>query len=131
MRHLILMLVLLLTAGVTAVGADDDSEYQADTFAIAADGKELSASIARLSGIAPFFHLYDIQGNPLEVIANPHLDLEFGIGPAAAATLGDKGVTVLVGGMAGPKMKDVLDAKQVRFVRRIGTVQDVVSELRE
>ena len=51
-------------------------------------------------------------------------------GPAAAATLADKGVTVLVGGMAGPKMQDVLDERGVRFVRRIGTVQDVVNELR-
>ena len=131
MRNLILMLALGLAASFAAVGADDASEYQTDTFAVAADDKEASSKIARLSGIAPFFHLYDMQGNALEVLANPHLDMEFGIGPAAAATLADKGVTVLIGGMAGPKMKDVLDAKEVRFVRRVGTVQDVVSELKE
>jgi predicted Fe-Mo cluster-binding NifX family protein len=37
---------------------------------------------------------------------------------------------VLVGGMAGPKMMDVLNEKQVRFVQRYGTVEDVVKELR-
>jgi hypothetical protein len=31
----------------------------------------------------------------------------------------------------GPKMMDVLDANKVRFVRRIGTVQDVANELKE
>ena len=38
---------------------------------------------------------------------------------------------VLVGGMAGPKMMDVLDNKGVRFVPRRGKVRDVVEELQE
>jgi len=131
MRKLILIIALLFTGSFAAFGADDDSEYQADTFAIAADGKEISAQISRLSGVAPFFHLYGLQGNLIEVIPNPHLEMEYGTGPAVAATLSDKGVSVLVGGMAGPKMMDVLDAKEVRFVPRVGTVQDVASELQE
>jgi len=48
-----------------------------------------------------------------------------------AVLLSDKAVTALVGGMAGPKMKDVLDAQGIRFVRRKGIVQNVVDELRE
>jgi predicted Fe-Mo cluster-binding NifX family protein len=109
--------------------AEEAGDYRPDTFAIAADGTELTSPISKLSGISPYFHLYDINGTAIEVLANPHLDLEFGTGPAAAATLADKGVTVLVGGMAGPKMEDVLNARDVRFVRRNGTVEDVVKEL--
>lgn len=111
------------------LAAEDPSDYKPDTFAIAAEGTELASTISKLSGISPYFHLYDVNGKAIEVLANPHLDLEFGIGPAAAATLADKGVTVLVGGMAGPKMDDVLKARNVRFVRRSGTVEDVVKEL--
>jgi hypothetical protein len=37
----------------------------------------------------------------------------------------------LVAGMVGPKMKDVLAAKQVRFVSRKGNVQGVVNELKK
>ena len=36
-----------------------------------------------------------------------------------------------VGGMAGPKMMDVLNEKGVRFVPRGGKVRDVVRELQE
>ena len=125
---LVALLGLTLTAAIAAEDADD---YKPDTFAISADGTELTSPISKLSGISPYYHLYDINGKAVEVLANPHLDLEYGIGPAAAATLADKGVTVLVGGMAGPKMQDVLDARSVRFVRRAGTVEDVVKELSE
>jgi len=101
-------------------------------FAIAADGDQITSAIAKLAGVAPFFHIYDSQGNLLEVLPNPHLDLEFGVGPACAATLADKGVTVLVARkVPGPKMVDVLEARNVRVVRRPGTVQDVVEELKE
>ena len=131
MRKSLLIIALLFTGSFIAFGADNDSEYQADTFAIAGDGNEVTAKVSRLSGIAPFFHLYDLQGKLIEVMPNPHLEMEYGTGPAVAATLADKGVSVLVGGRAGPKMMDVLDAKEVRFVPRIGTVQDVVKELQE
>ena len=103
-----------------------------DTFAIAADGDQLSSEIARLAGIAPFFHLYDVNGNLLEVMPNPHLDMDYGIGPAAAVTLAARGVTVLVARrIPGPKMEEVLVKRNIRIVRRIGTVQDVVDELQE
>lgn len=127
-RRFSLVALLSLIASL-AFAAEEAGEYRPDTFAIAADGDELAAPISKLSGISPYFHLYDINGKRIEVLPNPHLDLEYGIGPAAAATLADKGVTVLVGGMAGPKMMDVLKAREVRFVRRHGTVQEVVTEL--
>ena len=120
----LLLLVSLAGLGQQAVAADK--------FAIAADGNELSAEIAKLAGIAPFFHIYDENGNLLEVLPNPHLDMEYGIGPACAATLADMGVTVLVARkVPGPKMEEVLIARQVRIVRRLGTVQEVVNELKE
>ena len=131
MRRFLSILALLVGSGFFAAGIGHASEYQDDTFAIAAEGEKVSAEIAFLSGPAPFFHLYDINGTPLKVFPNPHLDQEIGIGPAAAATLGDMGVSVLVGGMAGPKMMDVLNEKGVRFVPRKGKVRDVVKELQE
>lgn len=125
-RLFILLLLLVLLLGFT------QSAAAAGKFAIAADGDQPAAEIAKLAGIAPFFHLYDVNGNLLEVMPNPHLDMEYGIGPAAAATLADMGVTVLIARrIPGPKMDDVLKARDVRIVRRIGTVQDVADELGE
>lgn len=120
---------LLLLVSLAGLGPQAAA---ADKFAIAADGSDSSAEIAKLAGIAPFFHIYDESGNLLEVLPNPHLDLEYGIGPACAATLADMGVTVLVARkVPGPKMEEVLLARQVRIVRRLGKVQDVVNELKE
>ena len=108
------------------------SAFADEKFAIAADGDQTGSEIARLAGIAPFFHLYDVEGTLIEVLPNPHLEMEYGIGPACATTLADMGVTVLVARRTpGPKMEEVLIARGVRIVRRVGVVQDVADELKE
>jgi len=125
-KHAFALLLALLLSGFSQALLAEEK------FAIAADGAQPMAFIAKLAGIAPYFHIYDVNGNQLEVMANPHLDLEYGIGPAAAATLADKGVTVLVAKrIPGPKMEAVLIERGVRIVRRLGTVDDVVDELKE
>ena len=125
-RLFVLLLLLLPLAGLTRPAA------AADKFAIAADGDQASAQVARLAGIAPFFHIYDDNGKLQEVLPNPHLVMEYGMGPACADTLADMGVTVLVARkIPGPKMYDVLAFRKVRMVRRTGTVQGVVDELKE
>ena len=84
----VLSLVALLGLTLTAaVAAEETGDYKPDTFAISAEGAELTSPISKLTGISPYYHLYDINGKAVEVLANPHLDLEYGIGPAAAATL--------------------------------------------
>lgn len=122
------ILVLLLVG--TAFSAEGAATQKEERFAIAAEGSEVSAEITHLTGRAPFYQIYDMKGNPIEVVENVYLGQEFNIGPQAAALLGDKHVTVLVGGSAGPKMMDVLDKKDIRFVYRKGVVQDVVKELK-
>ena len=125
-RQLIALLLMLLLAGFS------QSLLAEDKFAIAADGAQPMAQIVKLAGTAPYFHIYDINGKQIEVLANPHMDLEYGMGPAAAATLADMGVTVLVTQrIPGPKMAEVLEERGVRVVRRRGPVLDVVNELRE
>ena len=126
-RRILALIIVFLGNGLLSQSAIAD-----DVFAIAADGPQPMAQIVKLAGIAPYFHIYDDKGSEVKVLPNPHLKLEFGIGPAAAATLADMGVTVLVARrIPGPKMHDVLTERNVRIVRRIGTVQDVVNELRE
>jgi predicted Fe-Mo cluster-binding NifX family protein len=122
-------IVALLVAGA-AFSAEEAEAPKEERFAIAAEGRNASAQITHLTGRAPYYHVYDIKGNFIEVIGNIYLKEEYDIGPHMAALLGDKQVTVLVGGMAGPKMQDVLDNKDIRFVHRKGVVQDIVNELR-
>lgn len=127
--------ILLLSFASVVVCAEEAEEQpvaaQQEMFAIAAEGQEASSPISTLSGRAPFFIIYDENGNLIEVAPNIYLQQEVNIGPDAAVMLGEKKVTVLVGGMAGPKMQKVLDAKGIRFVYRKGVVQQVVDELRQ
>ncbi len=153
LRHLIGILLLSLASAVVSAQAKevpsvpcpegaapevpctergaDEALAQQQKFAIAAEGQDASAAITHLSGRAPYFIIYDENGNLLEVAVNIYLRQEYGIGPQAAAMLAEKKVTVLVGGVAGPKMKKVLDANNIRFVYRKGIVQQVVDELRQ
>lgn len=102
-----------------------------ELFAIAAEGKDATAPIPYLAARATHYHVYAENGTLVEVLPNTFLGLETGIGPAAAQMLAEHGATVLVAGMVGPKMKDVLVANKMRFVSRKGKVQDVVNELKK
>jgi len=104
---------------------------QKQLFAIAAEGKELTSQIPYLAARATHYHVFDESGTLVEVVPNPFLNQEVGTGPAAAQMLAERGVTVLVAGMVGPKMKDVLVANKMRFVSRKGAVQGVVNELKK
>lgn len=131
LRYLVVVGAFLF-GSATVFSADEPAPNKDPLYAIAAEGNEPSAEISKLAGISPFFHLYKENGEAVEVVANPFLNLEFGTGPAAAKMLIDKGMAVLIGRQVpGPKMMDVLDANKVRFVRRIGTVADVANELKE
>lgn len=124
--------VLLLFGWALAHAAEEPTPTKPSLYVIGAEGKEETAQISKLVGVSPFYHFYTEKGVAVDVVANPYLNLEFGTGPAAAKMLIDKGMVVLVGRqLPGPKMKDVLDANKVRFVRRVGTVQDVATELKE
>jgi len=122
----------LLVGSAPTLAENETPQTKESLFAIAAEGNTTTAEISKLAGISPFFHLYEENGNAVEVLPNPYLDMEYGTGPAAAQLLIDKGVTVLVARrIPGPKMMDVLDSNNVRLVRRVGIVEDVASELRE
>ena len=123
-------ILIVFTFMLMGAGSVPEADAQDERFAVAAEGPELGAEITHLTGRAPFYQVYDVNGNPVEVVENIYLVQEFNIGPQAAALLGEKQVTVLVGGMAGPKMVDVLEEQNIRFVFRKGLVGDVVKELK-
>jgi predicted Fe-Mo cluster-binding NifX family protein len=137
------LLVMGVTGGLTAWAAEtaktpapgeQTAGAQAprkELFAIAAEGKEATAQIPYLAARATHYHVYAENGALVETLPNTFLNLEAGVGPAAAQMLAEHGVTVLVAGMVGPKMKDVLVANKMRFVSRKGKVQDVVNELKK
>jgi len=133
LRIVRLTAIIGLLALASAAQADGDGKSRPDPlFAIAAEASDTAAEISKIAGIAPYYHLYDEAGELVEVVANRFLELDTGTGKAAGEMLVEMGVSVLIARQVpGPKLKELLDGAEVRSVRRIGIVQDVVDELKE
>jgi predicted Fe-Mo cluster-binding NifX family protein len=99
------------------------------TIAIAATAPELNGQIAMHGARAPFYLLFDEQGNMLEVLANPVVQAEGGAAPQAALFLADKGVTLLAAGDFGNRFISELGERGIRHVLVSGLIADVIREL--
>lgn len=120
--------------GATSAGQSETAEatgeaVRAEKYAIAADGRDVSTSISHQVGRAPYFLILDDNGNLMEAIQNPYLELKFGLGPLVADMLAERKVTVLVGGFAGPNMHQKLKKHGIRFIHGKGGVKRVVNSL--
>jgi predicted Fe-Mo cluster-binding NifX family protein len=99
------------------------------TIAIAATAPELNGQIAMHGARAPFYLLFDEQGNMLEVLANPVVQAEGGAASQAALFLADKGVTLLAAGDFGSRFVSELEEKGIDHVQMSGLIADVIVEL--
>ena len=97
--------------------------------AIAAMTPDVDAGIAKHSARAPFYLLFDEQGEMLEVVPNPFSGVDRGAAPQAALLLADKGVTLLVAGDFGPRFVSELEERGIDHIERSGQVSDSVRQL--
>lgn len=95
--------------------------------AIAATGDTLEGQVCERFGRCPKFIIVDSSANGPEVIANPASTMPGGAGPAAAQTLAEYGVNVVLAGEFGPKASAALDAAGIRAVRSAGPIQDAIA----
>ncbi|MGD8999798.1 MAG: NifB/NifX family molybdenum-iron cluster-binding protein [Granulosicoccaceae bacterium] len=96
--------------------------------AIAAMTPDLDARIAKHSARAPYYLLFDEQGEMLEVVSNPFADDDRGIAPRVARLLADKGATLLVAGEFGPRFVSELEERGIDRLQRSGQVADSVRQ---
>ena len=99
------------------------------TIAIAATAPEQNGQIAMHGARAPFYLLFDEQGNMLEVLANPVVQAEGGAAPQAALFLADKGVTLLAAGDFGSRFVSELEERGISHALMSGLVSEVIVEL--
>lgn len=84
------------------------------------------AQISEQVGRAPYFLIFDSQGRFVEALENPSANVRSGAGTAATAFLAGKGVTLLIGGTFGPKMKRALQDHQIEYFEHKGVAHEVV-----
>lgn len=97
--------------------------------AIASTAPQPDSQIAMHSARAPFYLIFDANGNFLEAIANPYVQVERGAAPKAAHFLDEHDVSMLVAGDFGSRFIADLEVKGIKAVQASGQVSDVISGL--
>lgn len=97
--------------------------------AIAAMTPDVDSRIAKHSARAPFYLLFDEQGEMLEVVSNPFAGVDRGAAPQAALLLADQGVTLLAAGDFGPRFVSELEERGIDHIRQSGQVSESVRQL--
>jgi len=121
---IIVNLFLFIFFGL-AISASADSMK----IAVATTCPEKDAAIGQQAGRTPFFLFFDDKGNFLETVENPSRDQSRNAGPNAALFLADKGVTLVIAGNIGYKMKQALRDYQIEYTEKTGVAYDVVQTI--
>jgi predicted Fe-Mo cluster-binding NifX family protein len=102
--------IILLTLSVGAFAAQDTP----GTIAIAAEDQTPAAKVSRQAGFSPFFLLFDEQGTFIEATRNPFKGhMVYGSGKAVVDLLAERGVTVIVAGVFGKGIREVITSRGI------------------
>lgn len=97
--------------------------------AAAVEGNKASSVLSTKPGKAPFFALFDANGNYLESVANPYKDEE-GAGPMAIVMLKDKGVKVFAAeSFPGERFQGFLKSKGMAPAMFKGTAENAAKAI--
>lgn len=97
--------------------------------AIAAMDGTGSAEVCARAARAPFFLIYDGDGELREVVSNPFDTRERAVGVRMADYLAEKGIDTVIAGHFGPNFADALSAKGMRRLEMRGTVGDIAARV--
>ncbi|MDP3453255.1 MAG: NifB/NifX family molybdenum-iron cluster-binding protein [Bacteroidales bacterium] len=84
--------------------------------AITSTGNTLDSLIDSRFGRCSYFVIYDSETKSTEFIPNPNKESIEGAGPASAQLVATKGVTKVVSGEFGAKVKSLFDTLQIELV---------------
>lgn len=126
MLHMRICIISSLLVWVLFVAISAAGEAQI-IIAVAADNQEKNGSISKVAGRAPYFLMFDENGNLLESIANPYNNAARGAGSKVASFLADKKITIVIAGRFGSRMKFALETAKIKYVEQQGNILDGIS----
>jgi len=95
--------------------------------AIASTDIEADAQVSKHGARAPFYLMYDEDGNFLESITNPYANVDRGAGPKAAHFLAQQDVKLLVACDFGERFTAELESCGIQQVQKTGIVSSVIT----
>ncbi len=84
--------------------------------AITSTGNSLESTLDSRFGRCSYFVIYDTESHSTEFIPNPNKDNIEGAGPASVNTIASKGVSKVVSGEFGAKVKSIFDSLQIQLI---------------
>ncbi len=105
--------------------------------AIASNGDTLDAKIDLSFARCAWFIVYDTESGTMEFIPNPNKDAEEHAGNAAVELISSRGVSMIVSGEFGMKIKSMLDSIHIQMVvikdstKRISDIIDLLTNRRK
>ncbi len=125
LRIVIVLIMLVLMFPPCSVGEEDV------IIAVASEGKTLKDSVSQVAARCPYFLFIDGTGKLLEAVDNPYEDTRGSAGVSAANFLAERNVTIVIAGMFGNKMKNVLETKEIAYLESQGIVEEVIKKVLE
>jgi len=83
---------------------------------ITSTGNTLESKLDERFGRCAYFVIYDTESKATEFIPNPNKDAESGAGPAAVQLVASRGVSKIVAGEFGVKIKSLLDSLKIQMI---------------
>jgi predicted Fe-Mo cluster-binding NifX family protein len=99
-----------------------------EKIAVAANGDTPGAPVNAQAASSPYFLVFDQKGELLEALENPYKNTQ-NSGPDVVNYLAGKGATVVVAEGFGPKIVEVMKAKEIWPVPFKGSAQDAVKKV--
>jgi len=94
--------------------------------AVAATGENENSEISDIAGRAPFFLIFDKDGNFLKSVKNPALSLGGGASTEVVNLLVRESCKTFVAGQVGFKMQTQLRSNNIEYIQKQGLAKDFI-----
>lgn len=84
--------------------------------AITSTGNSLESTIDPRFGRCAYFVIYDLETGSTEFLPNPNKNASNGAGPASVEVIAEKGVSKIISGEFGIKIKSILDSLSIQMI---------------
>jgi len=102
--------------------------------ALSSSGKDLNSSLSEVFGRCPYFLIVEIDDKKVkefEAVRNLSINQMGGAGIAAAQTVAEKNVSVVITGAVGPRALEVLKQFNIQVYSDTGLVKEAIQEFIE
>lgn len=127
---LLLLSVMFMQAQQGLAGTDKkEAKVSAAFIAVAAESSNDSSQISNLAGRAPYFLIFDSDGEFIKSIKNPAQNQKGGASSSVTALLKKESVKTLIAVKFGSKMETNLKAVGIEYSEHSGSAMKVINEI--